>query len=223
MRLLIIEDSERLRRSLALGLKRSGFAVDAAADGEEGLAFAEINAYEAIVLDLMLPKIDGLEVLRRLRQQGNPAHVLILSALDRVADRIRGLDLGADDYLDKPFAFEELVARLRALVRRHYGEKDPIIRCRHLELDTAAKSLRSRGRAVALTPLEYSLLELLLRRRGRVLSQTEIQERLYDASAEIASNVVEVLVSTLRRKIQLPGSPSLIVTRRGQGYLIEAD
>jgi DNA-binding response OmpR family regulator len=223
MRLLLIEDSERLRRSLSEGLHRSGFAVDVASDGEEGLAFCEVNTYDAIVLDLMLPKIDGLEVLRRLRQQGNEAHVLILSALDQGADRIRGLDLGADDYLIKPFIFEELVARLRALVRRRYGEKDPVLRFRHLELDTAAKSVRVEGRVAALTPLEYALFEILLRRRGRVLSQSEIQERLYDAATQIGSNVIEVLVSSLRRKIQLPGAAPIIVTRRGQGYLIEAD
>lgn len=223
MRLLLIEDSERLRRSLSEGLRRSGFAVDAAEDGGVGLAFAEVNAYDAIVLDLMLPKVDGLEVLRRLRQGGNAAQVLILSALDQAADRIRGLDLGADDYLIKPFAFEELVARLRALVRRRYGAKDPVLRFRHLEVDTAAKFVRIEGRAAALPPLEYALLEILLLRRGRVLSKCEIQERLYDAAAEIASNVIEVLVSSLRRKVQPPGTSQIIVTRRGQGYLIEAD
>lgn len=222
MRVLLIEDSERLRRSLSEGLRRSGFAVDAVADGEQGLVFAGANAYDAIVLDLMLPKVDGLEVLRRLRAEGNAAHVLILSALDQTADRVRGLDLGADDYLVKPYSFDELVARLRALVRRQYHEKAPLLRYLHLELDTAAKSARVRGRAVALTPLEYALLETLLRRRGRVLSQAEIQERLYDSASEIGSNVVEVLVSSLRRKIQPPGSEPIIVTRRGQGYVIEA-
>lgn len=223
MRVLLIEDSERLRRSLSEGLRRSGFAVDAAEDGDVGLAFAEVNAYDAIVLDLMLPKVDGLEVLRRLRRGGNAAQVLILSALDQTADRIRGLDMGADDYLNKPFTFEELVARLRALVRRRYGVKDPLLRFRHLEVDTAGKCVRIEGRATALTPLEYALLEILLLRRGRVLSKSEIQERLYDAAAEVGSNVIEVLVSSLRRKVQPPGTSQIIVTRRGQGYLIEAD
>jgi DNA-binding response OmpR family regulator len=223
MKILIVEDSERLRRSLGEGLRRSGFVVDVATDGEEGYAFATVNDYDVVVLDLMLPKLDGLTLLRRLRLQGKKTHVLILSAKDQVADRVAGLNLGADDYLAKPFSFDELVARLRALVRRRYAEKDPCLRAGPVELDTAAKAVRVAGAPVALAPLEYRLLELLMLRRGRVLARAEILDRLYDSAAEIASNVVEALVYALRRKIQPPGAAEIVVTRRGQGYLIEAE
>ena len=223
MKILIVEDSERLRRSLGEGLRKSGFAVDLASDGEEGLAFASAGDYDVVVLDLMLPKLDGLSLLRRLRGQGRTTHVLILSARDRVADRVAALNLGADDYLPKPFSFDELVARLRALVRRRYAEKNPLLCAGAVELDTAAKAVRVDGAPVSLAPLEYRLLELLMMRRGRVLTRAEILDRLYDSAADIASNVVEALVYALRRKVQRPGAPEIVVTRRGQGYLIEAD
>ncbi|HEX5759497.1 MAG TPA: response regulator transcription factor [Thermoanaerobaculia bacterium] len=222
MKLLVVEDSERLRRSLGQGLRRAGFAVDLTADGEEGLAFAEVNDYDVIVLDLMLPKLDGLSVLRRLRLQGRKTHVLILSAKDQVEDRIRGLELGADDYLIKPFSFEELCARVRALVRRRYESKDPVLRIADLEIDTARHQASRGGLPLSLTPTEYSLLHLLALRRGRVLSRDQILDHLYDSAADVSSNVVEVLVYSLRKKLQPAGAPPLIVTRRGRGYLIEA-
>jgi DNA-binding response OmpR family regulator len=223
MRLLIVEDSESLRRSLGEGLRRCGFAVDIAADGEEGLAFAEHAGYDAIVLDLMLPKLDGLELLRRLRAKKIQTHVLVLSARSELRDRIDLLNAGADDFLVKPFAFDELLARLQALVRRRYAEKAPVLAVGGLEIDTVARSVQLLGRRVDLSALEYSLLELLALRRGRVTSRDEILDRLYAVGGEPTSNVVEALIYSLRRKIQQPGAPSFIVTRRGLGYLIEAE
>ena len=221
MKLLIIEDSERLRRSLGHGLTQAGFAVDLCADGREGLAFAEVNDYDVIVLDLMLPELDGLTVLRSLRQAGAKTHVLILSARDQVADRIQGLELGADDYLVKPFAFDELCARVRALVRRRYAAKDPVIRVGALEIDTAAQRARHHGRSLALTASEFALLELLALKRGRVVTRDQILSRLYESGSEIASNVIEVLVHSLRKKLDRGEGGSIIQTRRGSGYLIE--
>jgi DNA-binding response OmpR family regulator len=222
MKLLIVEDSERLRRSLGQGLQRAGFAVDLAADGREGLAYAEINDYDAIVLDLMLPEVDGLTVLRTLRRQGRNTHVLILSAKDQVEDRIRGLELGADDYLIKPFAFDELCARVRALVRRRYDNKDPVLRAGDLAIDTARQQASRGGRPLPLTPTEYALLHLLALRRGRVVTREQILDHLYDSAAEVSSNVIDVLVCSLRKKVQPEGTSPLIATRRGSGYLIEA-
>jgi DNA-binding response OmpR family regulator len=223
MKLLVIEDSERLRRSLGHGLRRAGFAVDLTGDGREGLAYAEINDYDAVILDLMLPGLDGLTVLRTLRQKGRKTHVLILSAKDQVQDRILGLELGADDYLVKPFAFEELCARVRALIRRRYEAKCPRIRIGPVEIDTARQTVLRDGATVALTPAEYALLELLALRRGRVVTREQILAHLHDSADEVASNVVEVLVCSLRKKIQPPGAPPVVVTRRGSGYLIEPE
>lgn len=223
MKLLIVEDSERLRRSLGQGLQKAGFAVDLTADGREGLAYAEVNDYDVIILDLMLPQMDGLTVLKSLRRQGKATHVLILSAKDQVQDRIHGLELGADDYLIKPFSFDELCARVRALIRRRYENKDPVLRVGDLEIDTARQQASRGGRPLPLTPTEYSVLELLAMRRGRVVSRDHILDHLYDSAAEVSSNVIEVLVCSLRKKIQPEGALPVIVTRRGRGYLIEAE
>ena len=221
MKLLVVEDSERLRRSLGQGLQRAGFAVDLAADGREGLAYAEVNDYDVIILDLMLPQVDGLTVLKSLRRQGKNTHVLILSAKDQVQDRILGLELGADDYLIKPFSFDELCARVRALVRRRYESKNPVLRIGDLEIDTARQQVSRSGEPLPLTPTEYSLFELLALRRGRVVSRDQILDHLYDSAAEVSSNVIEVLVCALRKKVQPEGAVPVIVTRRGRGYLIE--
>lgn len=223
MKLLVVEDSERLRRSLAHGLTREGFAVDLAADGDEGLAFAEINDYDAIVLDLLLPGRDGLSVLRSLRSRGRNTHVLILSARDQLKDRIQGLEQGADDYLVKPFSFDELCARLRALIRRRYEAKDPLVRLAGLEIDTSRRQVTRGGRTLPLTPSEFALLELLVLRRGWVVTREQILHHIYDSATEVASNVVDVLVCSLRKKVQPEDAPPVIVTRRGHGYLIETE
>jgi DNA-binding response OmpR family regulator len=195
--------------------------VDLAADGEEGLWLAETSEYDAIVLDLMLPKMDGLTLLRRLREQGSKVNVLILTAKDSIEDRVEGLQAGADDYLIKPFAFAELLARVQTLVRRHYGAKSPHITVGDLMVDTARREASLAGKALDLPPREYDLLEYLVLRRGEVVTRTEIEHRIYDERVEPASNVVDSAICTLRKKIDLPGKPSLIRTRRGIGYTLK--
>ncbi|MGI8905985.1 MAG: response regulator transcription factor [Candidatus Sumerlaeaceae bacterium] len=224
MRLLLVEDSRILRESLCEGLRRLGHAVDSAGDGEEGLWLAECNGYDVIILDLMLPKLDGLSVLRRLRRQGKTDHVLILTAKDAVPDRVAGLDAGADDYLPKPFEFDELLARIRALVRRSHDTKSPVLELSDsLSIDTVSRTALYRGEPLPhpLTAREYALLELLALNAGKIVSRTEIEQKIYDERAEPMSNVVDVAICTLRRKIDVEGSPSLIVTRRGMGYLLQ--
>jgi DNA-binding response OmpR family regulator len=220
MNILLIEDYAPLRKSLIQGLREAGFAVDSAGDGEEGLWFARTGNYDAIILDLMLPKVDGLTILKQLRQQGNRVHILILTAKDTVGDRVRGLNLGADDYLIKPFAFEELLARVRALVRRKYETKSALIRVADLEIDTSGKTARRAGLTIELTPREYSILELLALRTGKVVTRTEIWERIYEFEEEKTSNVVDVYISFLRKKLEQEGLPRLIHTRRGVGYML---
>jgi DNA-binding response OmpR family regulator len=221
VKVLVVEDSERLRRSLGQGLRRLGHAVDLAPDGEEGLMFAETYEYDVIVLDLMLPRLTGLEVLRRLRARGSGAHVLILSARDRVEDRVTGLVTGADDYLVKPFAFDELCARIQALVRRRHQAKSPILRLGSIEIDTARRRVSRGGDPLHLTPSEYALLELLAYQRGRVFSQEQLLDHLHRSDADVSSNVVEVLVSGLRKKIHVRDEPPILRTRRGFGYFVE--
>lgn len=221
MKVLVVEDSERLQRSLRQGLSRSGFAVDVVGDGEDGLAYARHGVYDVIVLDLMLPRLDGLTLLKRLRADDSAAHVLILSAKDQVEERIEGLQLGADDYLTKPFAFDELVARIRALVRRKYGAKSPTHHVGGLRIDTARCMVFRDGAEIPLTPNEYAVLEYLVARRGRVVSKPELLDHLYAGAGHGSENAVEVLIHQLRRKTRAPGRPDLIRTRRGHGYLIE--
>lgn len=220
MRILLVEDYEPIRASVAQGLREAGFAVDAAADGEEGLWYARTGEYDVIVLDLMLPKVDGLTILRTLRDAGLQTHVLVLTARDAMDDRVQGLDLGADDYLVKPFAFEELLARVRALVRRRYATKNPLIRVADLEIDTAARQVRRAGQTIPLTPREFALLEYLANRVGQVVSRTDIWEHVYDFHSDADSNVVDVYIGYLRKKIETSGLARLIHTRRGQGYVL---
>ena len=221
MKILLVDDSPRLLRSLSQGLRKLGYAVDLASDGEQGLDLAETYAYHVIVLDLMLPGVPGLEVLRRLRTRGNGAHILILSARDRVEDRVKGLQLGADDYLVKPFAFDELCARIQALVRRRHELKSPVIRLGPLTIDTARREVSRDGSVLHLTPSEYALLELLAYRRGNVFSQEQLIEHLRRSDSEVSSNLIEVLVSGLRKRIHAPGEPPILRTRRGFGYYVE--
>ncbi len=220
MRVLVIEDYELLRDSVSQGLREAGFAVDAAASGEEGLRYAQSGQYDVIVLDLMLPRLDGLTVLQNLRQEGSPSHVLILTAKDTAADRIKGLNLGADDYLVKPFVFEELLARVHALVRRKYAAKSPILRIGDMQIDTVARTVSRAGRRIELTAREYALLEFLAMRAGQLVTRTDIWEHVYEFHSDAQSNVVDVFIGHLRRKIELPGLGRLIHTRRGQGYVL---
>lgn len=218
MRVLIVEDYEPLRKSLTQGLAEAGFAVDVAADGEQGLWYARSSDYDAVILDVMLPKMDGLGFLRHIRGQGAKTPILLLTARDTVEDRVRGLNAGADDYLIKPFSFDELLARIRALTRRKYDKVNPAIRVRDLEIDTAARRVRRDGETIELTAREYALLEFLALRAGEVVSRTDIWEHLYAFHDAAESNVVDVYVGYLRRKIERPHLCKLIHTRRGLGY-----
>jgi DNA-binding response OmpR family regulator len=220
MRALVVEDYAPVRTAVCQGLAEHGFAVDSATNGEEGLWLATENPYDVIVLDIMLPKLDGLVVLERLRARGKRAAVLLLTARDQVEDRVRGLDLGADDYLVKPFAFAELVARVRALVRRRYDQRDPVIRVADLEIDTVRRTVRRGGEAIALSAREYALLEYLAARTGELVTRTDIWEHVYDFRSDAQSNVVDVYIGYLRRKVEREGEPKLIHTRRGQGYVL---
>lgn len=221
MRILLVEDYTPVRESVAQALAEAGFAVDASADGEEGLWYARSGAHDAIVLDIALPKLDGLTMLQRLRASGHQTPVLLLTARDTVDDRVIGLNAGADDYLVKPFALAELLARVRALLRRKYEQADPIIRIQDLELDTRSRAVRRAGERIDLTAREYELLEYLAHRAGQIVSRTEIWDHLYDLDAAAESNVVDVYIGYLRKKLEHPGSPRLIHTRRGQGYVLE--
>lgn len=223
MRILLVEDSERLQRSLGTGLRKSGYAVDISSTGTDALWRAGSTDYDVIVLDIMLPEMDGLTVLRELRSRGKETHVLLLTAKDTVADRVVGLRTGADDYLVKPFAFDELLARIEALGRRQQGRKNPLLRIGSLQLDIASRTARRAGQVIHLLPREYALLEYLAARKGEVVSRTEIETHIYDERVEPISNVVDSAVCALRRKIDIPGEPSLIVTRRRMGYLLTAD
>ena len=213
MRLLVVEDYAPLRAAVVQALREEGHSVDEAADGRDGLARASTCDYDVVLLDIQLPGADGLAVLRRLRAAERPCAVLLMTARDRVA----GLDLGADDYLVKPFAMQELLARVRALLRRGYDRPAPVLDIGPLRLDTARREVSVDGRDVTLTAREYGLLEYLALRAGQVVSRTAIWEHLYDDRSDATSNVVDVYVGYLRRKL---GAPGLIVTRRGEGYVL---
>jgi DNA-binding response OmpR family regulator len=223
MRLLLIEDSERLRRHLGEGLRKVGYEVDSSEDGREGLWRAQANDYAVIILDLMLPGLEGLSVLAALRKAGSQAGVLILTAKGQLNDRVQGLRAGADDYLTKPFAFDELAARLEAIIRRRFATQDAKIILHGLSIDCAARTASRNGQPIDLTAREYALLEFLALHRGKVFTRSEIEARVRDNASEISSNVVDAAVYSLRRKIDLPGEPSLIVTRRGMGYAIATE
>jgi DNA-binding response OmpR family regulator len=221
MRALIVEDHVTLRSAVGTAAREAGFAVDEAGDGEDGLWHATSFAYDAIVLDIMLPKLDGLEVLRRLRAAGSQAPVLLLTARDGVEDRVAGLDAGADDYLAKPFAMSELLARLRALARRGAGRRERVLRLGRLAVDTVARSVAVDGKALVLTTREFAILETLAQRHGEVVARADLWERCYDAAAEPNSNVIDVYVGYLRRKLERAGLAGAIRTVRGAGYVLE--
>jgi DNA-binding response OmpR family regulator len=221
MKVLVVEDNEPLRRSISQRLRESGFAVDETGDGPEGLWLATENKYAVAILDLMLPGLDGIELLRKMRKQNEDSSVLIITARDQVGDRVAGLDAGADDYLVKPFALDELMARVRALTRRAHSVKNPVLKVGDLEIDTRRRAASRGGEAIDLTAREYALLELLALRAGEVVSRAEIWEQLYDFNQDPESNVVDVFVAYLRRKIEREGKPKLIHTRRGMGYILE--
>ena len=222
MRVLLIEDSATLTDAVRAGLRKLGYGVDAAADGEAGLSYARLNPYDVIILDLMLPKRHGLEVLRTLRAEGCATPILILTAMDAIEDRVTGLRAGSDDYLVKPFAFDELVARVEALLRRRSGDVHPVIEIDDLRIDGSARTVTRGGRPLRLTRREYVLLTYLAARRGEIVSRIEIEDHLYDEHSFPMSNVVASTVCSLRAHLAASGGRELIHTRRGLGYVLDA-
>jgi len=216
----LVEDHKPLARSLRRGLEEEGYAVDLADDGEVADYKARATIYDVIILDIMLPKVDGLTLLKKWREAGNKTHVIMLTAKDSTPDKVAGLDTGADDYMTKPFQLEEMLARLRALLRRQHQVKDPIIRVHDLEIDTAARLVKRGGTAIHLTPREFGLLQLLALHAGKVVTRTMIWNHLYDEFDENTSNVVDVYIRYLRTKIDKGYDNPLIQTRWGEGYML---
>lgn len=218
MRVLLVEDEHRLSSVIKKGLEEDGFAVDAAFDGEEGLFLAQSEDYDLVVLDVLLPKMDGIEVCRQLRSQNFKTPVLMLTAKSAVEDKVAGLDSGADDYLTKPFAFLELRSRIQALLRRSRQEASPVLSLADLELDPIKHKIVRAGRPVELTPKEFAVLEFLLRHKDEVVTRTMITEHVWDYNFEGMSNVVDVFMAALRRKIDTGAAAKLIHTIHGVGY-----
>ncbi len=221
MRILLVEDDERIASFVSKGLRENAYAVDIAPDGEEGLYLASINRYDAIILDVMLPVKDGFTVCRELRKDNIKTPVLMLTARDAIDDKIFGLDSGADDYLTKPFEFRELLARLRALLRRGAEVRPPKIIIGDLEIDTVAQKVRRGGREIFLTTKEYALLEYLAREKGKVLGRAAIAEHVWDENFDAFSNLIDVYIRRLRSKMDEGFEVQLIHTRRGAGYVLE--
>lgn len=220
MKVLIVEDYAPVREAVAKGLTEAAFAVDVATNGEDGLWYAIQTQYDVVILDVMLPKMDGLSVLKQLRDAKSPARVLLLTAKDAIADRVAGLNLGADDYLVKPFAFEELLARVHALVRRRHEQASPRISVGNLTIDASTQIVSRGGATIDLTKREYALLHYLALRRGAWVSRTEIWDNVYRFDSSALSNVVDVYIRYLRKKLERPEWPPIIHTRRGFGYCL---
>ena len=223
MRILLVEDEQDAARMLAKGLREQSYAVDVAENGLDGLEKAEINSYDLLILDVMLPGIDGMEVCRRLRRQGSRVPILLLTARDGVHDRISGLDCGADDYLTKPFDFGELLARIRALLRRGSELRDTVLIVGDLSVDTRTHAVRRNGASITLTAKEYALLEYLVSRPGDVVTRADISEHVWEETYDPFSNLIEVYVQRLRRKLDAGGGSPLLHTRRGEGYVLSAE
>jgi two-component system copper resistance phosphate regulon response regulator CusR len=223
MRFLLVEDEPRVARFVAKGLRERGFAVDRAQDGEEALYKVSISEYDLVILDVMLPRKNGFEVCKELRGAGVKVPVLMLTARDAIEDRVKGLDSGADDYLSKPFDFTELLARVRALLRRVKDLRPEVLQVADLTLNTANHSVTRRGKRISLTAKEYSLLEFFMLREGRLVGRDEIAEHVWDENFDPFSNIIDVYVRRLRKKIDENFDQPLIHTRRGAGYILSAD
>ena len=220
MRILVTEDERDLADALAKGLERQGYAVDVAYDGDESLRLAEVNDYDLLILDLNLPKVDGMEVCKRLRDSGSPIGILMLTARDGLDSRVDGLDIGADDYLVKPFHFPELLARVRAILRREGEHKKPILRTGDLVLDPNTIRAAVRDTQVTLTAKEFGILEYLMRNVGRVVSQEELLEHVWGEDTNLFTQSIKVHINNLRKKLDAAGGEGLISTIKGKGYLI---
>jgi len=223
MRILVVEDEKDLNNIITKHLKKNNFSVDSVFNGEEALEYLEYGAYDLIVLDIMLPKINGYEVVKKLRENKNETAVLMLTARDSIEDKIKGLDLGADDYLIKPFDFGELLARIRALVRRKYGNTSNTMEIDDLCIDIAKKTVVRGGKNIELTGKEYEVLEYLIQNKGHVLSRDKIRDSVWDYGYEGESNIIDVLIKNIRKKIDIGNSKQLIHTKRGLGYVLKED
>lgn len=221
MKILIVEDEERLATLLKKGLEENAFVVDLSFDGEEGLYMAETFPYDAVILDVMLPKFDGFTVLGKLREQEIAVPVLMLTARGEVENRVKGLNLGADDYLPKPFDFSELLARLTAIIRRNKGQPTSRIQIADLCLDVNSKTVTRNGTKIKLSAKEYAILEYLVLNKGRVISRTEFSEHVYDMNFDLDSNIIDVYINRLRNKIEPDANHKIIHTERGSGYILK--
>ena len=223
MRILLAEDEDDLREVTVKRLKTEGFGVDGCRDGQEALEYLDTADYNLVILDIMMPRLDGLSVLRKLRSVGNPVPVLLLTAKDAVSDRVQGLDAGADDYLTKPYAFEELMARIRALVRRNSTEKSDVLTVGDLSVELSTKRVMRGGKEILLSAKEFGLLETLIRHKGQVLSRAQLENQVWDFGIEGSSNIVDVYIRYLRRKVDDPFEKKLIHTIRGAGYVLKEE
>jgi heavy metal response regulator len=222
VRILVVEDEKKVASFIRKGLEEEGYAVDVAADGEEGLVMALTRVHDLIILDIRLPRRDGLRVLQALRHDGVTAPVLLLTVRATIEDKVLGLDAGADDYLTKPFAFQELVARVRALLRRRTDAEPTLLRIGDLTLDPARRTVTRGGEKIDLTPREFALLDYFMRNPGRVLTRTMIAEHVWDYSFDTSTNVIDVYINYLRKKVDSGREPKLLHTMRGVGYVLKA-
>ena len=223
MKILLAEDEVDLNNVVTRYLKKNGYSVDNVLDGEEALDYLEYGEYDLVILDIMMPKVDGFEVIKKLRNKGNHTSVLMLTARDSADDKVKGLDLGADDYIVKPFDFNELMARIRAVVRRKYGNSSNRLVIEDLILDTSEKSVTRAGKQIELTGKEYEVLEYLMQSKNRILSRDQIKEHVWDFDYEGDSNIIDVLIKNIRKKIDIETGKQIIYTKRGLGYVIKED
>ena len=223
MKILLAEDEVDLNNVVTRYLKKNGYSVDSVLDGEEALDYLEYGEYDLVILDIMMPKVDGFEVIKKLRNKGNHTSVLMLTARDSADDKVKGLDLGADDYIVKPFDFNELMARIRAVVRRKHGNSSNKLVIGDLILDTSEKSVTRAGKQIELTGKEYEVLEYLMQSKNRILSRDQIKEHVWDFDYEGDSNIIDVLIKNIRKKIDIEDGKQIIYTKRGLGYVIKED
>ena len=223
MKILLAEDEVDLNNVVTRYLKKNGYSVDSVLDGEEALDYLEYSEYDLVILDIMMPKVDGFEVIKKLRDKGNHTSILMLTARDNADDKVKGLDLGADDYIVKPFDFNELMARIRAVVRRKYGNSSNKLVIGDLILDTSEKSVTRAGKQIELTGKEYEVLEYLMQSKNRILSREQIKEHVWDFDYEGDSNIIDVLIKNIRKKIDIEDGKQIIYTKRGLGYVIKED